>query len=225
MIYFNYPCTWSHMSHNFNFTRSNCENLYLEEQKLIPDKFSISYPVIKNVKDKESIKKINDSITTCVSKLFKDQVLIPAVVNFTDVIGNYETMVNKNQVLSILFNMATYVYKAAHGFTKYSAITVNTTTGHIYTFNELFNPKINYVEIINNLAKEYIEENNIQLINEYKGVVDNQEYYLTDNSLVLFYQIYEYTPYYYGIFKISIPYEKIENIIGPMSPINKLIKK
>lgn len=196
-------------------------NIVLGEQKLSPNKFNISYPIIMDGDEKVS-SKINKAIINEVSRLITNQVLLPEQVDFNEVLGTYDVMLNKNNILSILFSMYTYVNRAAHGFTAYSSLTVNTETGQIYNFNDLFNPKINYTVFLNQYANDYIANNNIQLINPYDGVRPNQQYYLTPNSLVMYYQVYEYTPYYYGLFKIEIPYSKIRNLTTPLSPISKI---
>ncbi|OAA90553.1 DUF3298 and DUF4163 domain-containing protein [Clostridium ljungdahlii] len=223
------------MPHNHNISKNICpfakhffrtessSGIMLNTAKISPEKFSISYPFIANPNKDQIINKINTSIINEVSKLFTSQVLFPERIDFNEILGTYDVMLNKNGLLSILFNMYTYVNKAAHGFTAYSSITLNVNTGQIYNFNDLFNPKIYYVGFLNELAKQYIKNNNITLINEYKGITPDQQYYLTPNSLVLYYQVYEYTPYYYGIFEIELPYSKIKNLLSPTSPINALI--
>ncbi|URZ01497.1 DUF3298 and DUF4163 domain-containing protein [Clostridium felsineum] len=195
----------------------------LEDQKLSPQKFSIAYPVIITKQDKKVKDKLNSEIINTVSELFKKQVLLPEMVDFNEVLGVYETMVNKNYILSILFSIYTYVNMAAHGLTVYSALTVNTETAKVYSFSDLFNSKMDYLGYLTRIAEKYIKDNNIQLINEYQGVTNNQEFYLTEDKLVLYYQVYEYTPYYYGVFKIPILYTEIKPLLWPMSPINKLI--
>jgi len=195
----------------------------LGEQVLKPKKFSISYPFIKNEDNIESISKVNKAIIDEVNSLFKTGVLLPEEVEFYEVLGNYEVMLNEKGLLSILFNLYTYINKAAHGYTSYGSITANIQTGKVYSFSDLFNPKIYYVGFLNEIAQEYIKTNNITLINKYNGITPNQQYYLTPDKLVLYYQVYEYTPYYYGLFKIEIPYEKIRNLLTPFSPINKLL--
>lgn len=199
------------------------EAVKLQEQKLVPSKLSIFYPFIPNANNNKAYLSINNAITDEVSKLFKQQVLLPEVSDFNEIYGRYEITVNKNNIISILFSLYTYINKAAHGFTAYSSVTANTNTGQIYSFSDLFNSKIYYVGFLNELAKQYIKDNNIPLINAYNGITPNQQYYLTEDSLVLYYQVYEYTPYYYGLFKIEIPSEKIKNLLGPLSPINRLI--
>lgn len=241
-MYFNNPynsgykacnyCPYAPPGYGFmmnNLMRSDNPNdssgkVELQEQKLSPNQFAISYPVIPNPNGLDVVSKINDAIIDIVSKLFKEQVLRPEPTDIVDVNGTYEIMVNQNGILSILFSMYTYVDRAAHGFTAYKALTINTKTGEIYGFEDLFNPKINYVPIINELAKQYIKDNDIMLIADYNGITADQEFYLTPNSLVLFYQVYDYTPYVWGLFKIEIPYTKIANLLSPLSPIAKLMR-
>lgn len=207
------------------FSRSELINAVpLNEANIKPEKFTIKYPFITNSNNSKIINKINSSIIDEVGKLFTSQVLLPEKVDFNEVLGTYDVMLNKDNLLSILFSMYTYINKAAHGFTAYSSITLNVKTGQVYDFSDLFNPRIYYIGFLNELAKQYIKDNNITLINEYKGVTPDQQYYLTPDSLVLYYQVYEYTPYYYGLFKIELPYNKIKNLLGPTSPINMLIK-
>lgn len=216
-----YPYLSGHKASNHRNIKP--QGVTLEEQKLSPQKFSISYPILPADDDNKAWIKINNAITGEVSNLFKSQVLLTEKTDFNEVLGTYEVTVNKNSILSILFSLYTYVDGAAHGVTAYSSITANTDTGQIYSFSDLFNSKVYYVGTLNELANQYIKDNNIQLINEYKGVTPNQQYYLTPNSLVLYYQPYEYTPGYYGLFKVVIPYNKIQNILSPLSPITKLI--
>jgi len=219
------PYGYCHYSNYEELTRSEkiLKQTELGEQILKPQKFSISYPFIKNEDNIESMAKVNNAIIDTVNNLFKTGVLLPEKVEFYEVIGNYQVMLNEKGLLSILFNLYTYVNKAAHGYTSYGSITANIQTGQIYSFSDLFNPKIYYVGFLNEIAQEYIKTNNITLINKYNGITPNQQYYLTPDKLVLYYQVYEYTPYYYGLFKIEIPYEKMENLITPFSPINKLL--
>ncbi|MCH3963671.1 MAG: DUF3298 and DUF4163 domain-containing protein [Clostridium sp.] len=229
MLYFSYPDNLSELfdAEDFYLKYSRNDNkdvpVNLSEQKLMPEEFSISYPVIENASNGENISKINEAIIDQVSRLFKSQVLVDGVTDFNQVLGTYEVRLNKSNLLSILFAMYTYVNRAAHGFTKYSSLTIDAKTGHIYSFNELFNQSTDYAAVLNEIAYRYIKDNNITLINEYNGITKDQEYYLTPDSLVIYYQVYEYTPYSYGLFKIEIPYDKIKDIINPSGPIARLI--
>lgn len=196
----------------------------LGEQILSPNNFKIAYPFLPDSEDNQARKRINDGITTEVSELFKIQILQPEAIDFKDITASYETMLNQSRLLSILFELYEYVDGAAHGYTLYSSITAATNTGTIYSFSNLFNGSINYVSYLNELAKQYIKDNDITLINEYNGITPNQKFYLTPDNLVLYYQVYDYTPYAYGLLKIPIPYSKIQNLLSKNSPIKRLIE-
>lgn len=211
----------------YNMYRKDTEevtNTMLEEQVLSPGTFKISYPYITGMKDDKLQAQINSTIIDMVSNLLRETVLLPEKIDFEDVIGFYKVHLNEKGILSILYGLYTYVERAAHGFTAYSSIMIDLETGKVYKLYELFNPKVNYKAFLEPLARKYIEENQVPLLTEYKGIKDDQEFYLTSDSLVIYYQVYEYTPYVYGLFEIKIPYTDILNILGPTSPIQRLIK-
>nr|WP_242955144.1 RsiV family protein [Clostridium sporogenes] len=120
--------------------------------------------------------------------------------------------------------MYTYYANAAHGLTAYSSLNIDLNTGQLYKLSDLFTSRINYKPILEQKVREYIKANNVPLIEEYKGLDEDQQFYLTPNSLVLYYPIYKYTPYAYGLFQIPIPFKDILNLLGPVSPIQRLLK-
>lgn len=219
--YFNYFGNIQDIYRNDNSNKG--DGLQILEQNLSPGSFRLSYPIITNMTDKNIQSKINQSIIDEVSRLFKNSILLPEQTDFTEVLGTYEIKLNEKGLLSILFSLYTYVYHAAHGITKYSSLTFDTRTGNVIKFSDLFTSKINYVPILSDIAKKYIDENDITLIEEYKGIEENQEFYLTPDELVIYYQVYAYTPYVYGLFQIPIPYKQILNLLGPASPIQRLL--
>ncbi|AJD32155.1 DUF3298 domain-containing protein [Clostridium sporogenes] len=210
--------------YNDYYRQCNIDPLPLNEQNLQPKNFKITYPFVQDIGNENISKFVNESIDNEVSNLFKDQVLIPRKVNIQEVIGFYEVKLNKSCLLSILFGMYTYYANAAHGFTAYSSLNIDLNTGQIYNLNDLFTSRINYKPILEEKVREYIKENNVPLIEEYKGLHEDQQFYLTPNSLVLYYQVYEYTPYAYGLFQIPIPFKDILNLLGPASPVQRLPK-
>lgn len=243
MSYFNYPYKSSNEFNPCDYCRFKPENFFypekdwdiyrndssnedavqLVEQSISPESFKLSYPIVTNMVNRKVQSKINQTIIDEVSRLFKNSVLYPEQVNFNEILGTYEIKLNQNGLLSILFSIYTYVYHAAHGITIYSSLTFDTRTGEVIKFSDLFTTRINYIPILSEMAKRYIKENDIMLINEYKGIEPNQEFYLTPDELVLFYQVYAYTPYAYGLLQIPIPYTQILNLLGPASPVQSLL--
>ncbi|HCQ91360.1 MAG TPA: DUF3298 domain-containing protein, partial [Clostridium sp.] len=56
----------------------------------------------------------------------------------------------------------------------------------------------------------------------FEGNIENQQFYLTPDALVLFYQPGEYTPASYGLFEIAIPYSDIKDLFSQANPISRM---
>lgn len=183
---------------------------------------NVSYPEVVNLPDRGVENQINRKIkTTALSAIpdsyFKGQ-------NFIQATSSYDTSVNQNDILSLTFENYTYWEGAPHGITIMRAITVNLETGQRYQFWQLFDPRTNWKAQINAIIRAQIAERQIPMLRPFEGVTDKEEYFLTNKSLVIFYQIYDYTPYVYGILEFEIPYNQIENIINPEGPIGKILE-
>lgn len=114
-----------------------------------------------------------------------------------------------DELLSV--QLITYIYSGgAHGSTQIDPITVNTLTGNIYTFKDLFKNEIegiSFVEkyILDTIMKdpEWYFENYEQTIKDKHGEYD---FYFDGNSLVVYFGEYDIAPYASGIryFKINV---------------------
>jgi len=103
--------------------------------------------------------------------------------------------------------------------TIFSSLTFDTATGEKYELEDLFKPDCDYKETLSNMAMEKCDENEVPLLSDYEGLCDNQQFYLTPNGLVLFYQVDEYTPKSYGLFRIPIHYNEIEHLLNSYHPV------
>lgn len=218
MIYFRYP-----ESVNMDMVKDNNISAGLGEQILSPADFKLKYPFIKELENKIAKDAINDSIVSLEGLLFTEHAIVKEKKDFTDVVSDYKVPLNEKGLISMLLEIYIYENHAAHGMTYFGSITANLDTGEIYEFSDLFNPKVYYTRILSDIAIKKVKSMGVPLIAPYKGITENQQFYLTPDSLVLYYKIYEFTPYYLGNFEIKIPYNEILNILGPMSPIKKLL--
>ena len=67
---------------------------------------------------------------------------------------------------------------------------------------------IQYSDIINKKIKEEISknpENYFDSGNEFKGISENQSFYIEGDNLVIYYQLYDIAPYAFGIPEFKIP--------------------
>ncbi|TCZ73423.1 DUF3298 domain-containing protein [Paenibacillus albiflavus] len=145
-----------------------------------------------------------------------------STVPIADMVGTYEIKLNTHCVLSlVLINYAIH-HLEAHGMTYQLAYTFNLRNGHVYTLAELFKPGSPYVDRLNDMIKQQIQDREIQLLHEFKSIDANQSFYITDKDLVIYFPIYQYTPYYYGILTFQVPYTAISDLLAPSGPICKI---
>lgn len=171
---------------------------------------------------------LSHSVQQSVNRSIKEAA-IRAIPNYdpgTPVIeatSSYTTPLNAKGILSLRFEDYYYPEHAAHGVTGISSITVNLRNGHVYKFNELFRPNSNYQAVLTRIIQEQIVSRQISLINPYPGVGTDEDFYLTPDSLVIYYQPYVYTPGVFGILEFTIPYTQIAEIIDPRGPIGQIL--
>ena len=140
-----------------------------------------------------------------------------------EAVSSYKTTVNMKGILSLRFEDYYYPEMAAHGVTGVSSVTLNLKTGHEYEFYQLFCKGSNYQAILNQIIQAQIVAEQIPLLKPFAGVGPDEDYYLTPDSLVIYYQPYEYTPGAYGVLEFAIPYSQITGIIDPDGAIGKML--
>ena len=179
-----------------------------------------TYPKAMGIGGKKLINQINTMIREAAYRA------IPTYQPGASIIeaqSGYITPLNMKGILSLRFQDYYYPEQAAHGVTGVSSITVNLSNGYQYHFNELFQPNSNYQAVINQIITEQISTRQIPMLKPFEGVGPRQEYYLTPDSLVVYYQPYVYTPGYFGVPEFAIPFQQIRNIIDPRGPIGILL--
>lgn len=169
----------------------------------------------------------NDAVEDKINRLIEERVaaMIPreGCDVYGDITGNYEVMLNERGILSLKLNVFTIRIHAANGIEEQRSLTVNLETGRLYRLYDLFERNSNYKDVINEIIREQIEERDIPLIKEFTGIDDFEDYYLTKNNLVIYFQELEFTPHFVGIPEFPIPYSQIKNLIRKDGPIARFI--
>jgi hypothetical protein len=88
---------------------------------------------------------------------------------------------------------------------------------------ELFKPDSNYVQRLSAIIQRQITERKIQLLEPFQGIRPDQDYYIADKSLVIYFQLYEITPYYYGFPYFPISVYEIQDLIREDGPLGKVL--
>ncbi|MED5052243.1 DUF3298 and DUF4163 domain-containing protein [Anoxybacillus rupiensis] len=184
-------------------------------------RMELYYPIVYGLPNKEAEHKINYEITSLMKKLMVQQGFYQNPL--TEITGSYELKTNERGVLSL--TMSNYAYSGgAHGMTVVRGLTFDTKTGKKYSLHELFLPQADYVKTLSSIIAKQIKERDIFLLNPpFKEISSNQDFYISDKALVLFYQLYELTAYAYGIPYFPISVYEIQPLINEQSPLGKML--
>ncbi|MDF2724481.1 MAG: hypothetical protein K0Q59_4156 [Paenibacillus sp.] len=194
----------------------------ISKKVMIKPRLQIRYPQVSGLPDRKAQMSINDRIMQLVYQMIRDQGYVEDPTR--EMTGTYEIQLNGNGLISIVFQNYVYAKGAAHGITLQKSLTMDLWNGREYRFADLFKKDSNYKQKIDEILNKQIKEQDVPIFEftPFQGVGPNQEYYLTPTDLVIYYQLYEYTPYAYGFPTFHIPYTEISDIIDPAGPIGRL---
>ncbi|MFS0671679.1 DUF3298 domain-containing protein [Ornithinibacillus sp. 179-J 7C1 HS] len=187
-----------------------------------PDKI-VYYPQVILMNNYLIQNYINQTIIKETQGLIDQQVdETPSTV--AEMLGTYEIKNNQRDVLSLTLTNYTYHDKAAHGMTYKRALTFDIKTGKRYELKDLFKPDSNYIERLSTIIKEQIKARNIQLIEDFTLISPNQDFYIADKTLVIYFQLYDITPYVFGFPMFPISVYEIQDIIREDGPLGKMVE-
>ena len=130
--------------------------------------------------------------------------------------SEYDVSYNRNNLISI--PILTYEFTGgAHGISTLKSFNYNLKSGEELKLSNIFKYNVDYKSVINNYIKQEIEENKDLYFtgkDGFKGIDDDQGFYLENDKLIIYFQLYEISPYYIGIPKFEIPFSEIKNLIN-----------
>ncbi len=173
-------------------------------------KINVYYPIVTNLPHPAVEKKINAAIIHALNTLLIDQGFYSEFL--VEMIGNYEIKTNNRGVLSLSLTVYSFA-GGAHGHTITRSLTFDVKTGKQYLLSELFKPGSNYVKILSEMINKKLVEWDVPLIEDFTQIRTDQDFYIADHSLVIYFQLYELTPYAYGFPYFPITIKDIEGII------------
>src|SRR5690554_4494139 len=166
---------------------------------------TVYYPRV-SLKENYSLQRRIDQDIVLKTQQLIDRQMGDAPSTIVEMIGYYEIKNNQRDVLSFTFSNYAYHYQAAHGMTYINSLTYDLQKQKACTLEDLFQPNSDYVERLSQLIREQINQRDIPIINEFTAIAPNQDYYIADKSLVIYFQLYELAPYAFGfpMFPISV---------------------
>ncbi|MFS0722296.1 DUF3298 and DUF4163 domain-containing protein [Paenibacillus sp. 1P07SE] len=183
-------------------------------------KIEIWLPVVQGLPDHAARNRINEAIRTAAGALAAEQGSLEDPRS--EMLGWFEVKTNEKGVLSLsLFN---YAYTGgAHGLTLQRSLTFLTHTGDLYTLPQLFKPGSDYVRQLSTMIKAQIEARQVPVLQPFERIRPDQDFYIADRSLVIYFQIYELTPYVYGFPYFPISAYALQDIIAEEGPLGPMV--
>lgn len=183
------------------------------------DKKDVYYPVIKGMQNITFQEYINSAIQNQIHQLI---VIQESFRPKTELLGTFELKNNQRNVLSLSITNYTYHDRAAHGMTIIKSLNFDLEKQNLISLSDLFKPNSDYIERLSAIIHEQIKQRDIPVISEFTKINPDQDFYLADRSLVIYFQLYDITPYYYGFPMFPISIYEIYDIIKEDGPLGRL---
>ena len=184
----------------------------------------INIPIIM-IDNKEIEKGINDEIRNDIMKFYNEsqsqakdyQKDLPDEQNKFVANSDFEIKKNSDNILSLVVEY--YKYSGgAHGYYEDVAYNIDIRTGKNIKLQDLFKEGYDYKNIINKNIISQIEQLVIddpqnKGIYEFSSIKENQKFYIQDNNIVIYFDLYDIAPYAAGIPKFKINIKTINHIL------------
>lgn len=197
--------------------------LLIQTKKLphASSKVKVYYPVITQMRDAIIQRKLNSTIIHTLNELLVEQNFYAK--ELVELLASFEIKNNQRGILSL--NLIVYSFTGgAHGMTIIKSLTFDTKTGKQYELNDLFKPGSDYVKKLSDIIREDIKKWDVQLLYPpFKEIRPYQDFYIADTSLVIYFQLYEITPYVWGFPYFPIPILDLADIIQPQGPLDRMM--
>ena len=184
-------------------------NKYLNSILNIPIIITNNKRIDKDINDK--VRQDIMSYYTKVEKEGKEFLIYPIQNKF---IINVDFKINKNT--PYILSLATHNYSyngGAHGYYEEVSYNIDMKNGSILKFKELFKENSDYISIISNQIRNQIKENKEYQGYEFEQISEIQKFYIINDKLIIYFDLYEIAPYVAGIPKFEIQIDEINHII------------
>jgi len=140
----------------------------------------------------------------------------PFTPNRCETYFDYAVKYNQNGLLSVVLRNYQYT-GGAHGLTVHTSRTFDLATGKEYRLKDLFTEGTDYVSLISEEVKKSMEKQGMTdlLLNPFDAIAPDEDFYLADNGLAVYFQAYEYFPYAAGIPEFEVDYSALRDGFVP----------
>ena len=185
----------------------------IREKKYKPSRnYLIYYPEVKGMQ--------NSKIEDVVNKKLKEKSQVKHIHSKEELdygyVGQFAIEFFQKDLLGLQLTAYNYSFGAAHGMPTEVYAHVDLTCGRFYELKDLFKQSSDFVEILSEIIRKAIEDGGVDSgiwLDQYKGIKENQPFYISQDGLNIYFTPYEIAPYAHGFPTFKIPYEDIIGII------------
>lgn len=201
-----YTSDWNKAKNTLNLVPHRLNNIKIETrtmEKALPGaSIKVEYPQVSGLRSKEAERKINAELQSraeaFVKKSLKEaQNALPSPSGAPyEFLGNYTVTFNRDGLLSILEQ--TYAYTGgAHGISFREGLTFRLSDGKLLTLDEVLRANPDFRSIVDpSIAKQLQQTEGY--FGGFKTIGNNPDFYLKNDGVVIFFQLYDYLPYVFG---------------------------
>lgn len=134
----------------------------------------------------------------------------------TEASRNYTVEYNQNGFLGLLLDNYLYL-GGAHGSTIRTGYFADVKTGKTYaTLKDLFKDGTDYISLLSpEVKKQFDAMGEGAALASFERIRPDQGFYIKGNDLVIYFDVYEYTPYAAGFPEFHIPLPTLSNVLVP----------
>lgn len=192
----------------------------------------VSYPIIDTVAgggaggDRTAADSaIDDEIAFSINEAIRELALelVAMASSFGSVSGEYHISLQQDGLISLTLLYSGFGPYMAHPMHYQRSLTADLRSGQIYNLPDLFSHP-GALERLTEMVQEDLARQDVPLLVETVVLSPRQDFYLTPDALVIYFQLYEVAPYAWGFPEVVIPYERLTGLVPPDGPIARLAR-
>lgn len=185
----------------------------VKEEKYKPNKdYLVYFPQIQGMKNI----KVQNSVNNKLKELSQVKPINSNAQLDYNYLGDFAIELFKKKLLVIELSGYNYHLGAAHGMPTKTYAHVDLESGKIYELKDLFKKNSNYVKVLSDIIEKQIKTNpeySYVWLDSYKGIKEDQPFYVGEEALYIYFYPYDIAPYAAGFPTFKIPFEDISSII------------
>jgi hypothetical protein len=132
------------------------------------------------------------------------------------VLSTYNVSFSKNHILSTKLNLMAFNGKSVGGYSQINNYNFDLLTGNEIFLKDIFNPGVDYIKNITEYINYKIIQNKEWYYEDvFIDIPQDQAFYLTEDGIIIYFELDQIAPIEFGIPKFKIPFKKFESYINP----------